>query len=154
MEIRYLILTRYGEFAPDGTLYLIGGDHDKYIAEDYPHVQQHIVAVARVVLGREDSGVEHPFRSIIIDDETKDVIAEGASGVLPPLAIPDDVEFLGTGMILGFPNVIIPKQGLYRVQLLIDDAVAGSARFRVAPFAFFRSRQALLNSSLGGSSNA
>lgn len=56
MEARYLILTRYAEFAPDGTLNLIGGDHDKIMSEEYPYIHPQIIAVARVVLNRESRG--------------------------------------------------------------------------------------------------
>src|SRR5437773_12565277 len=97
MEARYLIPARYAEFAPDGTLSLIGGDHDKFIAEEYPYIQPQIVAVARVVLNREDSATEHVFKSLIIEDDTNELVAEGASGTIPTFAMAAEVNFLGTG---------------------------------------------------------
>jgi hypothetical protein len=154
MEVRYLIITRYAEFAPDGTLYLIGGDHDKIIEESYPCVKNQVVAVTRVVLNRDDCKVDHPFKSFIIDEETKEIIAEGPSGSIPPLSMPDDVDLLGTGMVLGFHNVLIPKSGLYRVQFFIDDAVTASVRFRVAPAAFFRTRHGMIAAMAESASNA
>lgn len=154
MEVRYLIITRYAEFAPDGTLSLIGGDNDKLIAESYPHVHPHVAAVARIVLNKEDCKVEHPFRAVIVDEETKEIIAEGPSGAIPPLNMPDDADFLGSGIILAFPNVIFSKPGLYRIQFFIDDVVAASVRFRVATTAFFRARQGMISAKMENASDA
>src|SRR4051794_38889153 len=83
MEARYLILARYAEFTNDGFLNIIGGDQDKIVSDDYPYAHSMIIAAARLVLEREDCSVEHAFKSIIVDSETGELVAEGASGTIP-----------------------------------------------------------------------
>jgi hypothetical protein len=139
METRYLILARYAEFTSDGLLNIIGGDSDKLISEEYPYVHSAIIAAARIVLNRDDCAVAHNFKSIIVDAETDEIVAEGASGTIPPLAIPPNVHSLGTGLLLRFPVPIFPREGRYSVQLIIDDVLLARAPLRVAPLAYYQS---------------
>lgn len=137
MEVRYLILARYAEFT-DGTLNLIGGDYDKVVANGFPHVHPLIISAAKVVLNRDECDHEHKFSSFIIEDETKELIAEGTSGDLPKFVMPAGVNYLGAGMILPFQNVIFLHEGVYIVQLAIDGEVLAKARFRVATAAYYQ----------------
>lgn len=154
MEVKYLILARYAEFTPDGMLNLIGGDQNMFIADEYPHIEPRIIAAARVILNKVDCTNEHTFKSIIVEDDTQEVVAEGASGTFPVLPMPADANFLGAGLVLMFHNSIFPKSGIYYAQLLIDDAVLSSARLRVAPAAHFQARQKLMQTMQKDSSGA
>jgi hypothetical protein len=154
MEVKYLILARFAEFTSEGMLNLIGGDHDKFIADEYPHVQPLIVAAARVLLNREDCATEHTFRAILVGDDTQEVVAEGPSGTFPAMPFPADGNFLGAGIILIFQNTIFQKSGIYIAQLLIDDVVLSTARLRVAPAAYFQARQKSMQATQKDSSDA
>ena len=154
MEVKYLILARYAEFTPDGMLNMIGGDHDKFIAEEYPYIQPQIVAAARVALNKEDCAIEHTFKSLLVQEDTQEVVAEGPSGTFPVLPIPADANFLGAGVLLMFHNTIFTKPGLYAAQLMIDDAVLSTARLRVAPAAYFQARQKLMQTKQKDTSDA
>ena len=138
MEVRYLMLARYAEFSSDGMVNILGGDNDKFIADDYPYIRPLLVAVARVVLNRTDSEHPHDFKAVIVDADTNDIIAEGVSGTIPTVVIPAEANFLETGMLLTFQHVIFPKAGLYVVHLLVDETVLAKARFRVAPVAYYQ----------------
>lgn len=138
MEIRYLILARYAEFTPDGMVNIIGGDHNRIVADDYPYVHDIILAAVRIVFDRTDSEIEHSFRAIIVDEVPNDIVAEGPSWTIPPLVMPAEVNLLGTGMILPFEHVIFPSPGIYIVRLLVDGLMLAEARFRVAPIAYYR----------------
>ncbi len=133
-----MILARYAEFTGDGLVNVIGGDNDKLVAEEYPYVHPILLAAVRIVLNRTDCAVEHDFRSVIVDAETDEVIAEGVSSTLPPLVMPADANFVGTGLILPFRAVIFPHPGVYVAQVLVDGAVVARARFRVAPMAYYQ----------------
>jgi hypothetical protein len=138
MEVRYLILARYAEFVSDGTLNVIGGDSDKLFADDYPYLHPVLLAAARVVLNRDDSLHEHILKSSIVADKTDELIAEGATASIPPLAMPAEANFLGTALILPFRNVIFPRPDVYVVHLNVDDILMAHARFRVAPVAYYQ----------------
>jgi hypothetical protein len=138
MEARYLILARYAEFAPDGKLNLLGGDSDQIVADSYPYVHNMIIAASRLLLDKKDAGIEHSFRAIIVDEETDEIIAEGARGMLPKVPFPEGAERLGSGFILPFRNVVFPRDGRYLVKLIVDDNVLGKAPFRVAPSAYYQ----------------
>lgn len=154
MEVKYLILARYAEFTPDGKLNLIGGDHDKFIADEYPNIQPLIIAAARIFLNKEDCTTEHTFRSILVEDDTQEVVAEGASGTFPAFPMPADGSFLGAGLILMFRNIIFQRSGIYLAQLLIDDVVLSTARLRVASTTYFQARQKLVHTTQKDSSDA
>ena len=154
MEVKYLILARYAEFTPDGMLNLIGGDHNMFTANEYPHIQSYIIAAARVVLNKEDCTSEHMFKAILVDEDTQEVVAEGGSGTFPALPIPVDANFMGAGLVLTFHNTIFLKPGIYSAQLLIDDVALSTARLRVAPAAFFQAKQKSMQTTQKDSSNA
>jgi hypothetical protein len=52
--------------------------------------------------------------------------------------MPAEANFLGTGLILPFRNVIFPRPGVYIVHVTADDMLMAKARFRVAPVAYFQ----------------
>ena len=101
MEVRYLIVARYAEFTADGRLNLIGGDIDKYYFDEYPSIVPVIHAAAKLTLNREDTLAEHSFRSII-RDEQDETIAEGVEGTIGSLDMPQEMTYLGIGLILSF----------------------------------------------------
>jgi len=138
MEVRYLILARYAEFGPDGRLNLIGGDHNRFAAELYPYVHPLLVAAARIIINRQDCDQEHEFSSVILAEDTEELIAEGASGTIPKLMIPPDARNLGTGIILAFKDTIFPREGRYMARLIIDQRMMAEAAFRVAPASYYQ----------------
>ena len=138
MEVRYLILARYAEFGPDGRLNLIGGDHNRFVADSYPYIHPLLVAATRIIINREDCDQEHEFASLIIEENTGDLVAEGGSGTIPKLTIPPDAPMLGTGIILEFKDMIFPREGRYVARLIIDQKMMAEAGFRVAPGSYYR----------------
>lgn len=154
MKVRYLILARYAEFTSDGMVNIIGGDNDKIVAEEYPHIHPLLAVVARIVLDRTDTIIEHNFRSLIADSDTKEIIAEGPLGSIPTLVMPVEAKYLGTGILLQFQNIIFPKAGSYEVNLLIDEVVLAEARFRVAPIAYYQDLQKSVQVMQGKDANA
>jgi Family of unknown function (DUF6941) len=139
MEARYLILARYAEFTTEGTLNMIGGDGDKIVAEEYPYAHPDVIAAARIVLQRDDCASAHTFRSVIVDSETEEIVAEGPAGMIPPLVMPPNARSLGTGLLLRFPAPIFPREGRYHVQLIVDELVLARTPLRVAPLAYYQS---------------
>ena len=113
METRYLILARYAEFAPDGKLTLVGGDNNQFVGEIYPHVIPVILGAARTVFDYADGQKDHEFRTILVSEDTDEIIAEGARGTIPKFIVTDHAAKLGTGFIINFTNVIIPNKGRY-----------------------------------------
>jgi hypothetical protein len=149
MEARYLILARYAEFSPgDSKLTVIGGDMDQIVADAYPHVHPMLLVATKLIFERADSGREHPFRAVIVDKESGDIVAEGAKGTIPEILFPEEVERLGSGLILPFADVIFNREGRYEVQLIVEDIVLAKTSFRVAPFSYYQKRAASIQEAL------
>jgi hypothetical protein len=142
MEVRYLILAHYAEFSQENKLNLIGGDIDQVVGDSYPYVHNMILAATKLVLERGDGESEHPFRAVIVDEGSDEIIADGAKGTIPRIQFPEGENKLGTGFILPFPNVIFPKEGRYVVKFIVNDRVMAKAPFRVAPLAYYQRRAA------------
>ena len=89
------------------------------------------------MLDRGDAQREHTLAGVIVEADTEEVIAQGVSARLPEFQIPAEANFIGTGMLLPFRAVIVPRAGVYVVRLVVDDVVLARARFRVAPMAYY-----------------
>jgi hypothetical protein len=138
MEVRYLIIARYAEFSPDAKLNILGGDSELFVADEYPHVIGLINIATKVVFDREDVEREHPFRAVIVEDGTNEIIAEGAKGTFPRIPFPEGDGRIGTGLLLPFFNVLVGKSGKYWVQVIIDEIVMAKSPFRVAPSSYYQ----------------
>lgn len=144
MHTRYMMVARYAEYLPDGTVNILGGDDGRIVAASYPHVFKTILVATRITFNEADGMTEHPFRTAVVEDESGEVIADGPFGVIPPVTFPPGTKELGSGLIIQFNNVIFPRAGRYLVQLLVDETLIATTAVRVAPLAYFQAQMKAL----------
>jgi hypothetical protein len=130
MEVRYLIIARYAEFLPDGSVNILGGDSDIILAESFPATHPLLSVATRLAMSREDATKEHIFKTCIFGPD-REVVQEGVSGTIQTFDLPAETVEMGVGIMMQFSNIIFPKAAWYKISLLIDDREVGTAPLRV-----------------------
>jgi hypothetical protein len=66
MHVAYAFLARAGEFTPDGTLNVLGGDIDTIYGRAFPVMQPHIAFILKIVLDAADLGRTYEVRVSLV----------------------------------------------------------------------------------------
>jgi hypothetical protein len=119
MEVSYAFLARSGEFAPDGTFSVFGGDFSTIQGKTFPLLMPSMSLIAKLVFAKEESGQHHAINV--------DVVGEDNVNLAPPakqefdIPAPQDPEkkmAVSLGVVLN--GLQFPRPGNYRVRLLWD----------------------------------
>lgn len=138
MELDLLMLARYAEVAPDGTLTVLGGGWDTIgVPAGAPAppngvgVLQGSIAIRLLFNTVTETGRQHTFRLYITDEDggqlgqyDGELDVHKNPGV--PLGWPQNF-----CMALPIPGIVIPKFGLYRVSLEVGGHHVGDRPFRI-----------------------
>src|ERR1700751_2296925 len=87
MEVRYLLLARYAEQAPDGTHTIVGGGWDVQAVPALPFEIPFIVAGAKVALDRADLDLPHVVQIRVLNPQGETFFASERTDV-PPRILP------------------------------------------------------------------
>lgn len=131
MDLRYLIIARYAEFLPDGSVNIVGGDMEKLLVESFPATHPLLNCAVKLSLSHEDTTKEHTFKASIFGP-SGEIVQEGFSATIQPfIGLPPEIDRIGVGIVISFPNIIFPKSGLHKISLFVDGKEAGAVPLRV-----------------------
>ncbi len=130
MEVRYLLLARYAEQAPDGTHTIVGGGWDVQAVPTLPFEIPFIVVVAKVALDRADLVRPHVVQLRVLNPQGETFFVSEETDV-PPQVLPPDRDNVIINISLTFHQVTFYGDGVYRFQVLCDDELARETPFRL-----------------------
>ena len=125
------MLARYTE-ASDGLFTIVGGGIDNVAVSEVPAIAQCFIGV-QLRYGQEEVGSEPVIEFVVRDDHTEPV-GEPAPLQLPRLGLnpnhPPGWE--ASVQIAGPFQVMVPTEGSYSVNIVVDGAMKGDIPFRVS----------------------
>src|SRR5437868_1392279 len=101
MESRYVIVARYAEFLPDGSVNILGGDADKILADGFPATHSSLSVAVRIALSREEAASKHSFKTLIIGPD-EEIVHEGIAGTIEAFDPPAETTRVGIGLVMTF----------------------------------------------------
>lgn len=129
MDIQIATLCKSATEFPNQEMVIVG-TIDTIAAPELPIVIPQCALAMRLCITPEDSG-EHQFSVNIIDadgnslDENMPITAE------MPIDLPDEVPFLTRNLILNLQGLKFPEDGIYSVDMLLDDELIQRVPLRV-----------------------
>jgi hypothetical protein len=133
MDVRYLLIARYAEVAPDGSVNLIGAGSDVHLSSALPTALPMLYVVAQVALDMEDVASSHTLKIRVVDPQGGQITETDVINIGAQANVPADREHLGAKIVLGLQNIELKEYGRFLIQLYYDDSVVKRAQLRVDP---------------------
>jgi hypothetical protein len=137
VKLDTMMLANYAE-AREGLLYIMGGGWDTISANaPLQGAPENVVAVVqgwlviRLLFHPTETGREHTFEVSIVDEDGTEIAkVEGGMQVdrNPGLPATWDQNF---NIVIPLTGIGLPREGNYRINLLVDDQFAGERPFRL-----------------------
>ncbi len=133
MDVRYLLIARYAEVVPDGSVNLIGAGSDVHLTSALPTALPMLYVVAQVALDTEDAASSHTLKIRIVDPQGGQITETDVINIAAQPNVPADGEHLGAKIVLALQNIELKVYGRYRIQLYYDEDVVKQAQLGVDP---------------------
>jgi hypothetical protein len=119
MEVSYAFLARGGEFAPDGSLSVFGGDISTIHANVFPAQIPTITLLAKLVFAKEEWGRRYQFKIEVVGPDNVNLAPEIKQDF--EVAVPQDPEKkFAMNLAVMINGIQFPQPGNYRVRMLLD----------------------------------
>lgn len=110
---------------------VISGTFDALFAKSLPVVRPSCILAMRILLLPEDSG-EHTISINVIDEDGTSVDPKNMPKKAPMgVKVPDEVAFLTRPLFVNLQGLSFPKEGVYSVDVTIDDELVVRLPLRV-----------------------
>jgi len=133
MILDWALLANAAESAPNGLVYVLGAGIDTLWRDDFPAPFGGAM-VLRVLSSRLESERAHKVEVHCSDEDGKPVLQQPVVLGLPPRTVGSEHPHgwdLPANIVINLSAVPIPKPGLYRFEILIDDQQVRTLPFRV-----------------------
>ena len=123
MRLDWALLANAAESPPNGLVYILGAGIDTLWRDDYPAPFGGAM-VLRVLSSRLESERAHKVEVHCSDEDGKAVLQQPVVLGLPPRTVTSEHPQgwdLAANIVINLAQVPIPKPGLYRFEILIDD---------------------------------
>ena len=132
MRLDWALLANAAESPPNGLVYILGAGIDTLWREDFPAPFGGAM-VLRVLSSRLESERGHRVEVHCSDEDGKAVLQQPVVLALPPRTVTSEHPQgwdLAANIVINLAQVPIPKPGLYRFEILIDDQQVRTLPFR------------------------
>jgi len=132
MRLDWALLANAAESPPNGLVYILGAGIDTLWRDDYPAPFGGAM-VLRVLSSRLESERAHNVEVHCSDEDGKAVLQQPVVLGLPPRTVTSEHPQgwdLAANIVINLAQVPIPKPGLYRFEILIDDQQVRTLPFR------------------------
>jgi len=132
VRLDWALLANAAESPPNGLVYILGAGIDTLWREQFPAPFGGAM-VLRVLSSRLESERQHKVEVHCSDEDGKAVLQQPVVLGLPPRTVHSDHPpgwDLAANIVINLAGVPIPKPGLYRFEILIDDQQVRTLPFR------------------------
>ncbi|HEV3260208.1 MAG TPA: hypothetical protein VG013_25350 [Gemmataceae bacterium] len=130
MEVAYAFLARGGEFAPDGTLSVFGGDFTTIHGWVFPLHVPSLTVIAKLLFQREDCGRQYEVKVELVGEDNANLAPEIRQELdVPVPADPEKKIRLNLAVML--TGLQFPRAGKYRARLLLSGEEVRSMKFEL-----------------------
>ena len=131
MDVRYLMLARHAELAPDGAANLIGAG--SYLRYDMatPTVLPMLYIATQLTMTVEEAAAPHAIEFRVLGPRGESIAESDPINLPPQSPTFEDAENLGAVVFLGMQNVSLSSAGRYRFWLHVDGSPVKEAILRI-----------------------
>ena len=131
MRLGFTFLANAGEFAPDGRLYVLGGDLDILIVPNFPNTQPSMVLVIKFRLDDADLSTDHEIRVLIVGPTGEPLAPQVRAPVQILANPPRPGRPMGLGFVMNMGNLNFPVSGDYVWHVDLDEDELTTLTLRV-----------------------
>lgn len=132
MRLDWALLANAAEGPPNGLVYILGAGIDTLWRDQFPAPFGGAM-VLRLLSSRIEAQRAHKVEVHCADEDGKPVLPQPLVLNLPARAVPSEHPQgwdLASNIVINLAGVAIPKAGMYRFEILIDDQQVRSLPFR------------------------
>ena len=132
MRLDWALLANAAEGPPNGLVYILGAGIDTLWRDQFPAPFGGAM-VLRVLSSRIESERTHKVEVYCSDEDGKAVLQQPVVLILPPRTVHSEHPQgwdLAANIVINLAAVAIPRPGLYRFEILIDDQQVRTLPFR------------------------
>ena len=127
MDIKTIILCESATRHPDGTVSLLRGGIDNWVAQQFP-VNIQFTFVVTIELAISEAGQDHVAGLDIVDEDGKRLVPQAKIQFSVP-KVPQQIRFKNN--IMGTINLVVPKPGRHSLDVSVDGEQLASYEFQV-----------------------
>jgi hypothetical protein len=131
MDVRYLMLARHAELAPDGAANLIGAG--SYLRYDMatPTVLPMLYIATQLTMTVEEAAAPHAIEFRVLGPRGEPIAESDPINLPSQSPTSEDAENLGAVVFLGMQNISLSSAGRYRFWLHVDGSPVKEALLRI-----------------------
>jgi hypothetical protein len=133
MRLDWALLAGAAEAPPNGLVYILGAGIDTLVRDQFP-TQFGGSLVIRLLTTRLEADRPHKLEVHCTDQDGNAVLPQPVVLTLPPRHVPADYPHgwdLASSVVINLAGVLIPGEGFYNFEILIDDRQVRTLPFRV-----------------------
>ena len=131
MDVRVLLLARYAEFAPDGSVTMVGALKDLYRVASLPLSFPCLYVVSSIVFAKEETTVQRKLKYELLRPDDEVFLSTDEMTVAATDTVPGDRKYMDVNSMMVLFNVVLNHEGYYRLRLLLDGHVVKESIFNV-----------------------
>ncbi len=131
MDVRYLMLARHAELAPDGSAHMMGAGAFLRYGLATPTVLPILYLVSQLTMSVEEAARPHTAEFRILDPQGDQIAESGALSLAPQKPDSEDAENMAAVFFFGVQNLPLSSPGRYRFWLHLDGAPIREALLKV-----------------------
>lgn len=130
MKVAYAFLARGGEFGPDGTFSVFGGDFTAIQAKSFPVPVPHVTLIAKLLFAKDDWGHHYEFKTELVGEDNVNLVPDIKNEIDVPAAQAPEKN-MALSIAVQMNGIQLPHPGIYNVRLLLDGQEVSSSKFEL-----------------------